>query len=106
MTNLACKECKSTSLDRDGDCMACGAPFDLIEEQWVGDEEDGCYVRVYKGAKGFDVEVVVDSETGSFVDTLTTMDGFDTEAQAMEAGKFAALEWCEVNDVSVEDSPA
>ena len=102
MTRLACKECESTSVDRDGDCMACGAPFDLIEEQWVGDDDDGCYIRVYEGSKGFDVEVVVDSETGSFVDTLATLDGFDTADKAMESGRGMAVEWCIVNEVSFD----
>jgi len=63
-------------------------------EEWVGDGEDGCYVKVFEREDGtWRNEVIVDSETGSFVDTL------DESAEAMQSGKDMAFEWCVTNDV-------
>lgn len=72
-------------------------------EEWVGSEEDGCYVRVYECDDGsWRNEVIVDSETGHFVDTLSECDGFETSDDAMISGRGAATEWCMYNDVDFD----
>lgn len=71
---------------------------------YVGDENDGVYVGVGKGPDGWYASTVVDSNTGSFVDSLVMDDGpYPTEAEALEAGKGQAIEWCLTNGVSWED---
>jgi hypothetical protein len=78
-----------------------------LSEDWLGDEADGCYVRVYESwGDKFMSEVIVDSETGSFVDTLGCTGDFDTEAEARAAGRSMAFDWCVENGVSMEEDAA
>ena len=71
---------------------------------YVGDEDDGVYVGVGEGPDGWYASTVVDSNTGSFVDSLVTDDGpYETREKALEAGKSQAVEWCLDNQVSWED---
>jgi hypothetical protein len=73
-------------------------------DAYVGDEDDGVYVGVAEGSDGWYVSTVIDSYTGSFVDSLIMDDGpYPTEAKALEAGKGQAIEWCLDNRVSWED---
>jgi hypothetical protein len=79
------------------------AEVDFDEATYVGDEEDGVYIGVGEGSDGWYVSTVVDSDTGSFVDALMMDDGpYPTEAQALEAGKGQAIEWCADNAVEWE----
>jgi hypothetical protein len=72
-------------------------------EEWVGDDQDGCYVKVFECEDGtWRNEVIVDSETGSFVDTLDECDGFATHEEAMESGKSLAFDWCVENQVPMD----
>ena len=68
-------------------------------EHWVGDEEDGCHVYIDEMGEGFSVEVVVDSETGHFVDTIATFTSPTYEAAKRE-GFSCAGDWCSANGVS------
>ena len=69
-------------------------------ELWVGDDEDGCHIHINEQEDGtFAVEVVVDSESASFVETLTTFES-PTLAAAKETGRYAAMEWCVNNNVN------
>jgi hypothetical protein len=85
--------------------------FDVDEAEWVGDEHDGCYVQVQyidgmdEGdcCEGWYATVVVDSDTGSFVDDLETDTGpFETKDEALEHGYTVAANWCIDNGVSFE----
>jgi hypothetical protein len=79
------------------------ATVDVDEGIYVGDEQDGVYVGVGKGPKGWYVSTVVDSETGSFVDDLFVDDGpYATREEAVQAGINAGLEWCFDNGVECE----
>lgn len=72
-------------------------------EAYVGDELDGCYIKVYECEDGtWRNEVIVDCETGSFVDTLDECDGFATSGEAMISGKYLAMDWCFENGVEIE----
>jgi hypothetical protein len=80
-------------------------PFDADEAEWTGDEQDGCYVQAGQGPSlAWYVTVVVDSETGSFVDTALDTDGpHETEADAMARGRDWAISWCCDNGVNFEE---
>jgi len=81
-------------------------PWDFDEATYVGDEEDGVYYQVArKGQRcGWYMTAVVDCNTASFCDNLIVDDGpYDTEAEAEEAGKNAAVEWCVNNYVNYEE---
>ncbi len=76
-------------------------------DAYVGDENDGVYVGVGEGPDGWYVSTVVDSNTGSFVDNLVMDDGpYPTEAEALEAGKNQAIEWCLDNGVEWDEPGA
>lgn len=81
------------------------AEVDLDEpDACVGDGFDNVYVGVGEGPDGWYVSAVVDSDTGSFVDSLVTDDGpYTTQAEALEAGKNAGREWCYTNNVATGD---
>ena len=83
--------------------------FNPDEAEWVGDEQDGCYVQTQyvdgmdEGDcdEGWYVTVVVDSETGSFVEDLHTDAGpFATKDEAEECGVSWATDWCLTNSVN------
>jgi hypothetical protein len=84
--------------------------FDVDQAEWVGDEQDGCYVYVEEVASGehkpgWYTTVVVDSETGSFVDNLCSDQGpFETRDEALESGMCVACDWCLTNAVSWEEA--
>lgn len=79
-------------------------PYDVDEATYVGDGADGCYYQTGKGVDGWYVTVVVDSETGSFVDTLRKDEGpFPSDEEAASAGRGIAVEWCIDNAVKFED---
>lgn len=88
--------------------------FNPDEAEWIGDERDGCYVQTQHvdGSseasgdidEGWYVTVVVDSETGSFVEDLHTDAGpFKTKDEAEEYGVSMATDWCLTNNVSWAD---
>jgi hypothetical protein len=83
-------------------------PYDVDEAEYIGDEQDGCYVQAGQGPSDkWYVTVVVDSETGSFIDTILDTDGpHETEAAAMECGRDWAFKWCCDNGVNIDDSAA
>jgi len=59
------------------------------------------------GTRRYYVTVVVDSETGHFVDTMIEDDGpYDSDAEADRAGLSAALEWMVENDVRYSEKDA
>lgn len=77
--------------------------WNVDEARWVGDSEDGCYYLAGQHPKhnGWYVTVVVDSETGSFVDDLVVDDGpYPTESEAWQAGLNMGINWCLDNGVS------
>ena len=79
---------------------------DIDDAQYIGDEQDGCYVRLGEGrdADGkaaFYVTVTVDS--AHFVADIVTADGpYATELAAREAGVGAAKDWCCENEVAYD----
>ena len=92
--------------------------FDPDEaDGYAGNAEDGVYWQVdhlsqkeLDGADesdwqpGWYMTAVVDCDSAGFVDTLAQDAGpFDTEDQAKDAGKAAALEWCAANQVNHEE---
>ncbi|UCC74004.1 MAG: hypothetical protein JSV86_05455 [Gemmatimonadota bacterium] len=80
--------------------MAAIVEWDIDEATYVGDGADGVYYLVDEGPDGWYVTVVVDSETGGFVDTLYEDDGpHPSAAEADRAGRDAAIEWCTWNEV-------
>lgn len=77
--------------------------FKADDAEYIGDERDGVYYQVAEGPGGWYLTVVVDSDTGSFVDTITKDDGpYSSEGEALEAGRGAAMDWCADNDVEME----
>ncbi|MDX1421571.1 MAG: hypothetical protein R3322_00435 [Kiloniellales bacterium] len=70
-------------------------------EEYVGDEDDGCYVQLFEYADGYHVRVLVDSCTGNFADVLTTFSR-PSLADALRDGMYAAANWCSENAVSFE----
>jgi len=78
--------------------------FDVDKAQYIGDDNDGVYYQIAKGAQGWFVTAVVDSDTGSFVDNLFVDDGpYDSAFEAERAGRDAAVTWCHDNEVSYGD---
>ena len=78
--------------------------FDCDEASYLGDERDGVYYQVAEGPGGWFLTVVVDCDTASFIQTTTADDGpYASEAEALEAGKGAAIEWCANNNVEWEE---
>lgn len=74
--------------------------FDVDDAEYVGDGEDGCYYQTAEGPNGWYVTVVVDSNTGSFVDNLITDDGpYRSDEEAGQAGKYLSRDWCNMNEV-------
>jgi hypothetical protein len=75
-----------------------GVDFD--EATYIGDEKDGVYYQVTQAKDGWYVSATVDSDTGSFVDTIVDRDGpYATETEARMVGEDAAKEWCFHNEV-------
>jgi hypothetical protein len=73
---------------------------DYAESLCSRDGRDCVYWQTAKGPRGHYVTVVVDSDTGSFVDNLTVDDGpYVSEQDADEAGLSAAMEWLVENQV-------
>lgn len=78
--------------------------FDADEAEWVGDEKDGCHVAVGKDDDGWYYTVVVDSDTGAFVQDLAADIGpYGTREEALRDGKSQAVEWCIENRVCWEE---
>lgn len=77
--------------------------FNPDKAEWIGDEQDGCYVQVEGQDSEWYCTVVVDSGTGAFVEDLYTNHGpFETKDEALEWGHCQATEWCLTNEVEVE----
>ena len=75
--------------------------FNADQAEWIGDHQDGCYVQAEMWRGKWYCTIVVDSETGSFVDDLHTDAGpFDSEEEAMDYGVGLAIMWCADNRVS------
>lgn len=70
------------------------------QEEYVGDEGDGCYVRVWEHEGSWCCYVLVDSDTGSFCQMLTRANDFETSLKALAWGLGEAEQWCIENDVS------
>lgn len=79
--------------------------WDIDEAHYLGDGADGCYWLTAEGPDGkWYVTVVVDSDTGHFVDNMCTdMGPFDVEADADAFGRNAAADWCMTNEVSLDE---
>lgn len=77
--------------------------WDIDEASYLGDEDNGCYWQTGQGKDGkWYVTVVVDA--AHFVDTIYSDNGpFETEADADQAGKNAASDWCMDNEISMEE---
>ena len=67
-------------------------------DEWIGDENDGCYVRITE-TTAYRLEVVVDSDSGGFVDVMGPATIHETMDAAWEAGRDQAIDWCGENDV-------
>lgn len=80
-------------------------PFSADDATYVSDGTDGCYYQVAEGADGeWYVTVVVDSDTGGFVDTIYRDGGpYRTREDAEARGRSIASEWCIDNQISFED---
>lgn len=79
-------------------------PFSVDGAEYVGDGDDGCYYQVAEGPGGWYFTVVVDSDTGSFVDTIAKDDGpYATHKAAWETGRGLAIEWCLTNHISYDE---
>jgi hypothetical protein len=94
--------------------------FNVDKAEWVGDEQDGCYVQVQHLSKGPDLAaakgigaaliyaaegwyctVVVDCDSAGFVADLHTDAGpFESKDEALEYGHAQAADWCLANQVS------
>lgn len=78
--------------------------FSADEAEYIGDERDGIYYQTAEGPGGWYLTIVVDSDTGGFVDTITKDDGpHSSEAEALQAGKDVAIGWCIDNGVTWAD---
>lgn len=88
--------------------------FNADDAEWIGDENDGCYVQIaeqtseeYQSGTGLPkpgwyCTVVLDCETGSFVEDLHTDAGpFETADEALEFGHAVATDWCITNGVDL-----
>jgi len=73
--------------------------MDYDYEDYIGDEEDGCYVRVTECNSRFWLTVTVDSNTGHFVDDLLTDEECSSLGQAQLWGRTVAIDWCLTNGV-------
>mgnify|MGYP001416510466 CR=1 FL=1 len=71
----------------------------------MGDGEDGVYVNVGSdGHQGWYYSLVVDCNSAAFTSTTTLDEGpFNTEQDALAAGRFAAMDWCMANGVVFDD---
>lgn len=79
-------------------------PFSADSAKFIGDERDGVYYQTAKGPDGWHVTAVVDSDTGSFVDTILDDDGpYETEEDAEGVGHDFAVQWCRDNEVHFEE---
>lgn len=82
--------------------------FDADEALYLGDGDDGVYYQSAEGRDGlWYVTVVVDSNTGGFVDNIYTDNGpHGSEEDANEFGENAAIDWCITNDVEYDGTEA
>jgi hypothetical protein len=72
---------------------------------YEGSSGDGVYYDVARGPGGWFMSAIVDSDTGSFVDTLVQDDGpYRSKRRALQAGQDAARDWCYTNDVPTDES--
>ncbi len=78
--------------------------FDIDNANYVGDGDNGCYYATREHRPGhWYCTVIVDSETGSFVDTLVENAGpFRCVEDAELAGRNAGYDWCSDNEISWE----
>lgn len=78
---------------------------DVDDSIYLGSDTDGVYYGAALGAKGWYVSALVDCNSGHWLDALLTDDGpYSTEADALDAGRRAAIAWCRDNDVQWEDT--
>ena len=78
--------------------------WDVDAATYVGDGTDGVYFQIQACPDGWYMTAVVDSDTGSFVDTVVSDDGpYATAEEATQAGRSFAENWCADNQVSTED---
>lgn len=78
---------------------------DVDSAVYVGDGDDGVYVAAAEHDGKWYTSSLVDSDTGSFVDSLVVDDGpYDSEDEALEAGVGGALDWCMENEVNASVS--
>jgi hypothetical protein len=72
--------------------------FDVDEAKYLGGEEDGVYWMTAQGPDGWYVTVVIDSDTGGFVENLETDAGpFSSEGDADQYGRNQASDWLMAN---------
>jgi len=83
-----CEQCRDTALYAEE-----------YQEEYVGDEGDGCSVRVWEHEGSWCCYVLVDSDTGSFCQMLTRADGFESSLKALAWGLGEAETWCVENGV-------
>lgn len=76
---------------------------------YLGNEDDGVYyIAELEEADGrWYATAMVDCDTGGFCgDLLLDNDGpYGTEVEALEAGYYAACDWCYFNEVEFDDAP-
>jgi len=90
-------------VENEGEGPAPIVRFNVDEAHYIGDEDDGCYFQVRGFAGVWFVTVVVDCDTGSFCENLTTDGGpYYSEDAAALAGQRAATDWCMENNVGFE----
>lgn len=99
--NMAKKKAKSEA--KPNGKPAAIVQWDVDAANYLGNEEDGVYWQVAKGADGWYVTVVVDSNTGGFCTNAFTDHGpYQTEGAANTFGQGQAIEWCVYNSVPYE----
>jgi hypothetical protein len=79
--------------------------MDFDKATYVGDGTDGAYYDVKKNSAGWWLWIVIDSDTGGFVqEHYPYPDGpYESQKKAREAGNDAARDWCSENDVIPDD---
>jgi hypothetical protein len=78
-----------------------GAPphLDWDDAEYMGSKGDGVYYGALKKGGTWWALATVDSDTGSFTESLVAEGGYSSKKAAMTAAKDAAYEWCRTNRV-------
>jgi hypothetical protein len=76
--------------------------LDWDSAEYVGDGRDGVYIGAVRSGSRWWSLATVDSESGSFTETLAAEYGYRSRRAAITAARDAALMWCGINGVEHE----